>query len=182
MSILAIDPGNIETGWMIWNPDLPKIVRMGKDPNAKVREVIIEFALNYKGPEHQVWCEMVACYGMPVGAEVFDTCVWIGEFRALCRQMNLPWNVVTRLTVKTHHCHSAKAGDPHVRQALLDRFADRRNKKGELCGGSKKDPGRLYDVTKDKWAALAIAVYAADKLKKDTSWAAAAADKEPTLE
>ena len=71
---------------------------------------------------------MIASYGMPVGKEVFDTCVWIGRF---IEAFDLEYEYVYRKDEKMNLCHSMKAKDSNIRQALIDRF-------GEV--GTKKKP------------------------------------------
>jgi hypothetical protein len=95
--------------------------------------------------------EMIASYGMPVGRSVFETCVWIGRFVEAWR--GRPALRITRLEVKTHLCHSARAKDTNVWQALVDRFG---------TTGTKTQPGPLYGVRSHARAALALAVTAAD--------------------
>lgn len=62
---------------------------------------------------------MIASYGMPVGKEVFDTCVWIGRF---IEAFDLEYEYVYRKDEKMNLCHSMKAKDSNIRQALIDRF------------------------------------------------------------
>ena len=57
--------------------------------------------------------------------------------------------------IKVHLCESARAKDGNVRQALIDRIG---------AQGTKKKPGPTYGVSKDVWAALAVAVCAHDTL------------------
>lgn len=97
--------------------------------------------------------EMIACYGMAVGAEVFDTCLWIGEFRGYMRPQ--PVTLCYRKDIVVHLCGTAKARDPNVRQALIDRLGK---------PGTKKNQGPTYGIKNHMWAALAVAVYAADQL------------------
>jgi hypothetical protein len=61
--------------------------------------------------------------------------------------------LVFRRDVKLHLCGSARAKDPNIRQALLDRF-------GPV--GTKKAPGPLYGVKSHIWSALAVAVTASE--------------------
>ena len=75
--------------------------------------------------------EMIASYGMPVGKEVFDTCVWIGRFKELAIMRNKEVEYIYRKDEKMNICHSMKAKDSNIRQALIDRF-------GEV--GTKKNP------------------------------------------
>lgn len=108
--------------------------------------------------------EMIASYGMPVGAEVFETCVWIGRF--IQRWRDNPLRVVrlsevrrvTRIQVKSHLCHSARATDSNVRQALIDKYGPGKEK----AIGKKATPGPLYGVAGDCWAALGVAVTASE--------------------
>lgn len=96
--------------------------------------------------------EMIASYGMAVGREVFDTCVWIGRFIQACTWTHpIP---VFRREVKAHLCHSQRATDANVRYALIDRFGPGTEK----AIGTKKAPGPLFGIVKDMWSALAIAV------------------------
>jgi hypothetical protein len=93
--------------------------------------------------------EMIASYGMPVGREVFETCVWIGRFiEAFGSHYDNPTIRVTRNEVKNHLCGSSKAKDANVRQALID-----------LLGspGTKKSPGGTYGVKSHMWSALGVA-------------------------
>jgi hypothetical protein len=72
--ILAIDPGPVESAWVTYANGRPHY--FAKQPNHEVRDVVADaFA---KGL--YVCIEMIASYGMPVGAEVFETCLWIGRF------------------------------------------------------------------------------------------------------
>src|SRR5690606_36462827 len=107
--------------------------------------------------------EMIASYGMSVGAEVFETCVWVGRFaQFLETRLDHPTDLIKRLPVKVHHCHSAKATDANIRQALVDRFVAGFSNHGK---GTKNNPSPFYGFHRDIWAAFALAVYAADTEK-----------------
>lgn len=109
--------------------------------------------------------EMIACYGMPVGKEVFETVFWIGRFIQCwfengSHHKSIPARIY-RQDVKLHLCKSPRANDATIRAALIDRFGPGK----ERAIGKKKTPGPLYGVKGDVWAALALAVTFADKLK-----------------
>jgi hypothetical protein len=77
--------------------------------------------------------------------------VWIGRFVEAWRGS---YTLMFRREVKLHLCGQARAKDPNVRQALIDRFGPGREK----AIGTKKQPGPLYGVSADVWSALAVAV------------------------
>ena len=93
--------------------------------------------------------EMIASYGMAVGKEVFETCVWIGRFVELARLQGIETQYIYRKEEKMNICNSMKAKDSNIRQALIDRFG---------VVGTKKNPGWFYGVSKDVWAAIAVGV------------------------
>lgn len=152
MKLLAIDPGNVESAYVLIGYDY-RPIEFDKVPNDQLLDRLPDL-------EAQVIAiEMVASYGMAVGADVFETCVWIGRFyQALAGNDREP-ALVKRLPVKTHHCHSAKATDANIRQALVDRFALGQPNHGK---GTKKQPGWFHGFHSDVWAAYALAVYVAD--------------------
>ena len=67
----------------------------------------------------EIVIEMIASYGMPVGKEVFETCVWIGKF---AQASGIKEEYIYRKEEKMNLCHSMKAKDSNIRQALIDRF------------------------------------------------------------
>jgi hypothetical protein len=145
--LLAIDPGPVQSAYVVWTG---KPVRFGLIPNeAMYRE------LGALEGDTDIVIEMVASYGMPVGREVFETCVWIGRFLREAERY-FPTSRIHRLTrheVKMALCHSARANDANIRQALIDRYGP---------PGTKLRPGLLYGVVHDIWAALALAVAYSD--------------------
>lgn len=160
--ILAIDPGPIESGWALIHADGCEPIRFGKDRNERLRSMILTGSEDVSAD--LVAVEMVASYGMAVGREVFDTCVWIGRFCEAVRGNWTPFaepSLVFRRDIKAHHCHNATASDANVRRALADRFAYAEPNFGK---GTKATPGWFYGFHSDIWQAYALAVYAADTL------------------
>ena len=143
-NIIALDPGTFETGVAShWNG----VWSFGVMTNDEV----LEYISNYPG--QTIAIEMIAKMGMPVGAEVFETCLWIGRFiERWASEVDRPKPImVFRREVKMHLCGTAQGKDPHIRQALLDKF-------GPV--GTKKAPGTLYGCKSHAWAALGVAVTA----------------------
>ena len=97
--------------------------------------------------------EMISSYGMPVGQDVFETIYWIGRFAEAARVHHL----VYRKDVKMHLCQSMRAKDSNIRQALIDRFPKTGGGKVPQVG-TKGQPGPLFGIRKDLWAALAVAI------------------------
>lgn len=159
--LLAIDPGNTESGWVVIDADTREPIAFDKTQNPELRRSIR--AGNFLDCD-QVVIEMVASYGMAVGKEVFDTCVWVGRFHeaTTVAAPHATVELVYRQPVKLHHCHSAKAKDSNIRQALVDRFAPGQKNHGK---GTKDEPGWFYGFRADIWQAYALAVYAADVLE-----------------
>jgi hypothetical protein len=149
--ILAIDPGQEESGWIIWDSANEKIVQMGIDPN-------VVLLADLDSPDcseiDAVAIEMVGHYGtgMAVGNSVFDTCVFIGELKHSLR--GLDPQLILRPDIRLHFCHHRNAKPANVNQVLRDRFGEK---------GTKKNPGKLFGVRNHIWSALALAVYFADK-------------------
>lgn len=151
--ILAIDPGNEESAYCIIEKDTYKPIVFEKIGNNLLREKLLGELKNY--PIETVAIEMIASYGMPVGASVFETCVWIGRFMEI---IHCPCTFfVYRKDEKMNLCQSMKAKDSNIRQALIDRFGD---------VGTKKNPGWFYGFKKDIWAAYAVGVTWLDKQKE----------------
>lgn len=157
--ILALDPGNALTAWVVFDPASGRLLGFGHDPNEKMLRMIVDSPTQgYREIGAHLAIEMIASYGMPVGREVFDTCVWIGRF---VQAWGSEHTRVYRAEVKSHLCHSQKANDATIRAALLDRYGPGREK----AIGVKKAPGPLYGVSGDVWAALAVAVTYSDTHK-----------------
>lgn len=157
MRILAIDPGNALSAFTIIDAGNRKPVAFAKTLNEALLESIEQGAFSYD----VVYIEMVASYGMAVGAEVFDTCVWVGRYLQAAMVAGADVHLVTRLHVKLHHCHDSKAKDSNIVRALVDRFAYGQPNYGK---GTRADPGWFYGFSADVWQAYALAVYASDTL------------------
>jgi len=147
MRILAIDPGNEKSAYVCY--DDGKMGKFGILPNKEVLDVI---QTTWGVDEFVI--EMIACYGMPVGKTVFDTCVWIGRF---IEAWGDDYTKVYRKDVKMHLCHSMRAKDANIRQAIIDRYPATGGGKTPQIG-TKKQPGPLYGVSKDVWAAIGVAI------------------------
>jgi hypothetical protein len=60
--------------------------------------------------------EKVKSYGMPVGAEVFETVYWSRRFAQALGAEKVEG--IPRIQVKLHLCHDSRAKDGNIRQAL----------------------------------------------------------------
>ena len=138
-ALLAIDPGTNESGWVILDAD-NRVAAAGIHTNHQLLTTVARW-------NGELAIEMIASYGMPVGREVFETCLWVGRFIQAYPHSGLV-RLVYRQDVKTHLCHSSSATDTNIRVALID-----------LIGptGTKKNPGPTYGISKHMWAALAVA-------------------------
>lgn len=162
-TILAIDPGNTQSGYVVVEHDGEEIRRVldaGKIENAELSEKIAlglpltnDFAI-----------EMVQGMGQTVGQEVFDTCVWVGRFWEDAFFAGVGTKGMQRIyrrEEKLYLCGCLSAKDKNIRQALIDRYG---------VVGTKANPGFFYvngvKFAKDMWAAMAVAVTYFDKYIK----------------
>lgn len=147
MNIYAIDPGPEQSAYVVYNDESQLILE------ARILEnnSMLGTVRHLPGYERGVLViEQIACMGMAVGAEVFETVFWSGRF---AEAFLGHWHRVTRAKVKMHLCNSMRAKDGNIRQALIDRFGK---------PGTKRQPGKTYGLSGDMWQALAVAVTYAD--------------------
>lgn len=155
--LLAIDPGTTESAYCFIDKETYKPLQADKIPNEKLLTMLLDRSPMCPG---DLAIEMVASYGMPVGAEVFETCVWIGRFIQAMDQAPVAIDYVYRMEERQIICHSGKASDANITQALIDRFAKGVSNHGK---GTKKEPGWFYGFRKDIWQAYAVGVTYIDK-------------------
>jgi len=142
MSILAIDPGTDQSGYVLFCDG--RVVDSGVLPNPEMLAMLADLPLD----STTIAIEMIASYGMPVGREVFETCVWIGRFVQVSPKPDSV-KLIYRRDVKLHLCGTTKAKDANVWQAVCDKLG---------APGTKKEPGATYGVKSHARQALAVAL------------------------
>ena len=135
--LLAIDPGTLESAYVVMDEKTRKPIEFEKTDNFSVLRRIQSLV----DSSYTVAIEMVASYGMPVGAEVFDTCVWIGRFDLAASQMRARIRFVYRKEEKLYLCGYLTAKDRDITRALVERYARGAPNYGK---GTKGMPGFFY--------------------------------------
>lgn len=155
--ILSIDPGNVLSAYSVLDEDL-RPIEFGKVENEWLRENLLDITNKHKS--YNVAIEMIASYGMGVGKTVFETCVWIGRFTEVLQRHSNIDNVkyIYRAEEKMNLCHTMKAKDSNISQALRDRFGEK---------GTVKNKGWFFGVSKDVWASIAVGVTYHDMYLKE---------------
>ena len=146
MPIIAIDPGNVQSGYCVIDQKTLRPLEFGKIDNEELLKKL-------ESAVEQGWrwgvIEMVASYGMSVGRDVFDTTVWIGRFYQVLSDQ-CPVRMMCRIEEKKHICHDSRANDTAIRRA-----------------GTKKAPDFFYGFKADVWAAYALGLTAIENREND---------------
>lgn len=165
--ILAVDPGPTQSAFVVYDIQQDRPTRaFGKLPNERLLD---EIAVSSTAVA--VVIEKIVSYGKPVGEETFETVFWSGRFadRAIAKGLHV--DRIERFEVKKAVCRNGHAKDPHVRQALIDRFGGssalarskkcsrKRHDNCPKCDGSGRigKDGILVGFSEDVWAALGVA-------------------------
>ncbi len=153
---MGIDPGLKESGYVVWDSRNQKVISHGISPND---DLLIMIRRPWEYPIDALAVEMIASYGMPVGKDIFETCLFIGRLQEVWFHVYpvQPMKLILKRDVRLHFCNSARAKDGNISQALMDRFGAK---------GKKSSPGVLYGIKKHIWPALACAVYYSDTQKE----------------
>jgi hypothetical protein len=157
MIILGIDPGTHHSGLVAYSAiDKTVIDSHNELPNFQVLKYLSSAA-------YSPMCfgiEIPACYGLRVGRDVFQTCVWAGRFiqKFAGRMPSATLYEVSRPEI-VHMLTGARSGPKAaVNAVLVDRFGPGR----KIAVGKKSSPGPLYGVKGHAWDALAVAYYVAE--------------------
>lgn len=158
MKILALDPGTTKTGWVLLDDGRPIAFGVLENPL-----MLQEVRNTYEADVLAI--EMIASYGMAVGREVFETCLWIGRFMQVWRDPDSVM-LIYRKDVKIFLCGTTKAKDANIRQALLDSYPATGGGSTPQVG-TKSQPGPLYGVSSHVWPALGVAVTVQARLSQN---------------
>jgi hypothetical protein len=150
-TVLAIDPGPIESAYAILHRKDLRVMSFQKADNYTIRSLCRQLSC------HDIRIEMIASYGMAVGASVFETCVWVGRFMEVSMDQHERVGRVFRREVKLHLCGNPRAKDANIRQAIIDKYESMHG-----VGVTKKG-GMLYRASKDVWAAIGVGITAIEK-------------------
>jgi Holliday junction resolvasome RuvABC endonuclease subunit len=155
-SVLAIDPGPVNTAYALVRRKDRHLYAFGICNNQELLQRLEQLL------PADVAIEMIASYGMAVGAEVFETCVWIGRIMQHLESCGADVSRIFRREVKIAMCGSMKAKDANVRQAIIDSYQT--NQSNDVT----KKGGPLYKVSKDAWAAIGVALTQINKDEHDS--------------
>ena len=152
--ILAIDPGTALSAYCFCEYESMKPVDFGKVTNAELMTDVLPKINNYA--MECIAIEHIQGYGMGVGREVFETCIYIGRLlERIERTMpNVKIQPVYRKDEKLAIVGNLHANDTIIRHRLIDMFAKHDFKSGK---GVKAHKDFFFGFKADCWSAFAVA-------------------------
>lgn len=157
MRLLAIDPGNALSAYVLYDSVAVEVIAKGKIGNDYLLSALNDDAGELGetlATAEVLVVEMAESFGAKVWSQVFETVFWTGRF---VQAWGRDFGRVVRREVKMCITGSGRAKDGQIRQCLIERWGG-----PDVAIGTKARPGPLKGVTADMWQALALAVtYAA---------------------
>lgn len=167
--LLAIDPGNVNSAYVIIDTETYSPVGFAKLENKELLQQIGHWhdqALRGKPAIDETVIEtIIASYGQKIGRTTFDTAIMIGRLEQALFSF-APVKKIPRQTVRRHLCPGIRANDRTVRAALIERFAAQDKKRGK---GTTHHPDFFYGFANDVWAAFAVGATYLDLKKEETT-------------
>ena len=172
--MLAIDPGPERSALVEFDADRFRYVRAAYAVNERIRfavfksradRALIEYTPPYtqrvKGTGHAY-----------VPKEILQTAFESGRMVEAWEQSHGPgdWGLINRTTIRRWLLGHTQGGDPEIRAAICDRFGVT----AKTAKGTKKEPGPLYGIKGDLWAALAVAIVYCDQNRIGPEYSASA--------
>lgn len=148
--IVAVDPGPITSGMVVYDREESRVVRC--NPKAELYDLRAE--VWWAARNSAALCFERTQAGPPSTQVVLTTEV-VGRLMEMADAVDLPWTAYYRRHVLfALGVGGAKSKDAVVRQVLLGLHGGTQG----VAIGTKKNPGPLYGVSSHGWAALAVAV------------------------
>ena len=145
--VLALDPGNEETGFVLADKDTRRPIEFGKIANRELADMMLKGTLKFD----EFVSERMESMGTLIGRTVLEACEWVGRFSQIAEFLGCEVNYVYRHEEKINICGDSRAKDANIRRALIDRFAKTANGKG-----TAKNPDFFYNFKSDIWSAYAV--------------------------
>jgi hypothetical protein len=161
MHILAIDPGETESHFVIW--DTTQVKKAWSGDNEDLLRILRDYTKDYLYPDLFIAVEGYNPRGQRLGHNALSTIEWYTRFFQCVRETSprLPCSIVRRAEVWKHITGKGSGvGDSEIMHTLIDRFGDK---------PTKKRPNKVYGDIKlrgDQWQAFALAVTVADRLQR----------------
>jgi len=154
MIFVGIDPGDIETGWALWDGE--RFLGGGVVENKYLLQELMNQDIPSLGGQHynvlpdcKVAIECIGTMSQGVGRTIFDTCIWMGMFIRDFQNQGVTPELILRSQIKSVITGKPGAKDGDVNRALREQIGEK---------GTKKNPGPLYGIRSHAWQALACAV------------------------
>jgi len=148
-TLLSIDPGTFESGWVLMDTGTAAILDKGITDNT---ELVARIQDNKLGAGHFA-IELIEPRGMPIGNSTLITVLWTGRF---VQAFDGNTSMIHRRRVKLFLTGSVRAKDSNVNTAVGDMYHPLGTKSAK---GTKKNPGPLYGCKSHIFAAIAVGLY-----------------------
>lgn len=172
MLILAIDPGTEQSGWVLYYPG-GAVHDADVWSNEQILTALHRCTMSGgSGPFAHATVfalEVIRARGEPTSNAAYDTLIWCGRFIEAWRT---PKDVmrIDRAHVKIFVCGRSNVKDANVNAGLREMVGQK---------GTKKNPGPTFHVSSHAWAALGVAVTAANLIKGGNDAPTGTADRGP---
>ena len=149
MRVLALDPGTTHTGWVLVDSETGRVEMHNRSDN----EDLVGWLLIPRNAD-LVLIEAMSPRGQRLGLETMEALRWSGRFEEAARPtpvIRISRDAVKRTLLGRTNLPGADAA---IRAVLIDRYGGAGGRRTAV--GTRKAPGPLFGITKDRWAALGL--------------------------
>lgn len=160
--IIAFDPGNEQTGWVVALADNSKLLYKNKEDNREVYNKLLTYLSNSEFEIEKIGIEYPSSFGLPVNQTLLDTCTFIGILSQVFLSYSLKPEYIFRKSIKMFLTGSTRSNDSavnsRVREYVGEDYTLKKPNYWYWNDEVEKRGGARY-CNNDMYAAIAVLLY-----------------------